>query len=113
MKKKKAAEKSAAGDYAQPLGEGFEEYRRLHEQGYSKEEATRKSVSKIPLAILSNKADDYIGKNSKVDENASFHVEVLLSGADFIIRELCRIVNIFEVKNPRPDPVICARNEFS
>ena len=50
------------------MGEGFEEYRRLREQGYSKEEATRKSVFKIPLAILSNKADDYIGKNSKVDE---------------------------------------------
>ena len=50
------------------MGEGFEEYRRLREQGYSKEEATRKSVSKIPLAILSNKADDYIGKNSGIDE---------------------------------------------
>ena len=46
------------------MGEGFEEYRRLRKQGYSKEEATRKSVFKIPLAILSNKADDYIGKNS-------------------------------------------------
>ena len=60
-------------DYNEEIDEGFEEYRRLHEQGYSKEEATRKSVSKIPLAILSNKEDDYIGKNSKVDENASFH----------------------------------------
>ena len=66
--KKAAAERSAAGDYAQGIGEGFDEYRKLREQGYSKEEATRKSSSKIPLAILSTKADDYIGKNNKVGE---------------------------------------------
>ena len=57
-----------AGDYVEGLSEGFDEYRNLREQGYSKEEATRISSSKIPLAILSTKADDYIGKNSKVDD---------------------------------------------
>ena len=59
-----------AGDYVEGLSEGFNEYRKLREQGYSIEDATNKSLSKVPLAILSTKADDYIGKNNKVD--ASF-----------------------------------------
>ncbi|MBQ2301716.1 MAG: hypothetical protein II254_00545 [Oscillospiraceae bacterium] len=57
-----------AGDYAQGIGEGFDTYRNLREQGYSKEEAARKSLGKTTLAILSTKADDYIGKNNKVDD---------------------------------------------
>ena len=63
MKKENGRREICRRNYAQTFEEGFEEYRRLREQGYSKEEATRKSVFKIPLAILSNKADDYIGKN--------------------------------------------------
>ena len=55
MKKKKAAEKSAAGDYAQPLGEGFEEYRRLREQGYSKEEATKRSLLNTGVSLVGDK----------------------------------------------------------
>ena len=57
-----------AGDYAQCVGEGFDTYRNLREQGYSKEEAARKSLGKTSLAILSTKADEYIGKNNKVDD---------------------------------------------
>ena len=57
-----------AGDYAQGIGEGFDTYRNLRGQGYSKEEAARKSLGKTSLAILSTKADDYIGKNNKVDD---------------------------------------------
>ena len=57
-----------AGDYAQGVGEGFDTYRNLREQGYSKEEAASKSLGKTSLAILSTKADDYIGKNNKVDD---------------------------------------------
>ena len=79
-----------AGNYIQPLGEGFEEYRRLREQGYSKEEATRKSASKIPLAILSNKADDYIGKNSGFDE--------VLYGKNGIVSKTDDKPPLFEIK---------------
>ena len=57
-----------AGDYAQTIGEGFDTYRNLREQGYSKEEAAKKSLGKTSFAILSTKADDYIGKNNKVDD---------------------------------------------
>ncbi len=57
-----------AGDYAQGIGEGFDTYRNFREQGYSKEEAARISLGKTSLAILSTKADDYIGKNNKVDD---------------------------------------------
>ena len=57
-----------AGDYAQTIGEGFDTYRSLREQGYSKEEAAKKSLGKTSLAILSTKVDYYIGKNNKVDD---------------------------------------------
>ena len=50
------------------IGEGFKEYRNLREQGYSKEEAVLKSRDRIPLMILSTKADDYLGKTSKIDD---------------------------------------------
>ena len=52
----------------QILGEGFDTYRNLREQGYSKEEAVLKSRDRIPLMILSTKADDYVGKSSKIDD---------------------------------------------
>ena len=64
---KEAAERSAAKDYAQTLDEGFNEYRNLREQGYSKEEAVLKSRDRIPMMILSTKTDDYVGKSSKID----------------------------------------------
>ena len=51
LKKKKAAEKSAAGDYAQTFEEGFEEYRRLREQGYSKEEETKRSLLNTGVSL--------------------------------------------------------------
>ena len=41
---KAAAERSAAGDYAQGIGEGFNVYRSLREQGYSKDEAAEKTI---------------------------------------------------------------------
>ena len=67
-KKKKAAEKSAAEDYTQTFGEGFGEYRTLRDSGYTKEEATLALAKKAPMIILSAKADDYIGKNSRIDD---------------------------------------------
>ncbi|MBQ6877958.1 MAG: hypothetical protein IJO22_06120 [Oscillospiraceae bacterium] len=57
-----------AGNYIQGGAETFDEYRTLREKGYSKEKATKITASKIPLAILSAKADDYLGKNSRVDD---------------------------------------------
>ena len=62
LKKKKAAEKSAAG------AEAFDEYRNLRERGYSRDEASFIMAKKAPMYILSAKADDYIGKNSRIDE---------------------------------------------
>ena len=53
-----------AGNYTEALGEGFGEYRRLREQGYSKEEAAAISLGKVSFAILLTKADDYLGKNN-------------------------------------------------
>jgi hypothetical protein len=47
----------------------FEEYRTLRDSGYTKEEAAEFFIKKAPMIILSNKADDYIGKNNKVDGN--------------------------------------------
>ncbi len=70
--KKLAAEKSAARDYVQGIGEGFDTYRSLREQGYSKEEAARKSLGKTSLAILSTKADDYLGKT--IYKNANLNI---------------------------------------
>ena len=55
LKKKTAAEKSAAGDYAQTFEEGFEEYRRLREQGYSKEEATKRSLLNTSVSLAGDK----------------------------------------------------------
>lgn len=44
-----------AGNYIQPLGEGFEEYRRLREQGYSKEEATKRSLLNTGVSLAGDK----------------------------------------------------------
>ena len=49
-----------AGDYAQTLGEGFDTYRNLREQGYSKEEAAKVA------AYLSNTDNQAI----RLDERA-------------------------------------------
>ena len=68
MKKRKAAEKSAARDNAQTLGKTFDEYRNLRESGYSRDEATFIMAKKAPMYILSVKADDYVGKKSRIDE---------------------------------------------
>ena len=57
-----------AGNYIQDGADAFGEYRSLRDSGYTKEEATLAMAKKAPMYILSNKADDYIGKNSKVDE---------------------------------------------
>ena len=57
-----------AGNYIQSGAESFDEYRTLRDSGYTKEEATLAMAKKAPMIILSAKADDYIGKNSKVDE---------------------------------------------
>ena len=56
-----------AGGYIQDGAEAFDEYRNLRESGYSKDEATFIMAKKAPMYILSVKADDYIGKNSRVD----------------------------------------------
>ena len=44
-----------AGNYMQPLGEGFEEYRRLREQGYSREEATKRSLLNTGVSLAGDK----------------------------------------------------------
>ena len=77
------------------MGEGFEEYRRLREQSYSKEEATRISYSKIPLAIFSNKTDDYIGKNSGIDE-ALYGKNGIAAKADDILSDIPKKSTIAE-----------------
>jgi len=46
------------------LSEGFGEYRRLREQGYSKEEAAAISLGKISSEFLFSKADDYLLKSN-------------------------------------------------
>ena len=50
------------------MGEGFKEYRTLRDSGYTKEEASAVLLQKAPMIILSAKADDYIGKNSRIDD---------------------------------------------
>jgi len=57
-----------AGNYAEALSEGFGEYKKLREQGYSKEEAAAISLGKISSEFLFSKADDYLLKNNKIDE---------------------------------------------
>ena len=57
-----------AGNYIQGGAETFEEYRKLRDSGYTKEEATAVLIRKVPLAILSAKADDYIGRSGKIDD---------------------------------------------
>ena len=56
--KKLAAEKSAARDYAQTIGEGFDTYRNLREQGYSKEEAGRRALVNTGVSLAGEKALD-------------------------------------------------------
>ena len=51
-----------AGNYMQPLGEGFEEYRRLREQGYSKEEATKRSLVNTGVSLAGDKVLEKGGK---------------------------------------------------
>ena len=50
------------------MSEGFGEYKKLREQGYSKEEAAAISLGKISSEFLFSKADDYLLKNNKIDE---------------------------------------------
>ena len=50
------------------MGKTFDEYRNLRESGYSKDEATFIMAKKAPMYIFSAKADDYIGKNSRIYE---------------------------------------------
>ena len=57
-----------AGNYIQDGADAFGEYRSLRDSGYTKEEATLAMAKKAPMYILSNKADDYIGKSSGIDE---------------------------------------------
>ena len=57
-----------AGNYVQDGADAFGEYRALRDSGYTKEEATFAMAKKAPMYILSTKADDYIGKNSRIDE---------------------------------------------
>ena len=57
-----------AGNYIEALSEGFGEYKKLREQGYSKEEAAAISLGKISSEFLLSKADDYLLKNNKIDE---------------------------------------------
>ena len=45
-------------------GYAFEEYERLRNLGYSKEEALAKALGKGGYAIASTKVDDYLGKNN-------------------------------------------------
>ena len=56
-----------AGNYLQGAGEGLDEYERLRNLGYSKEEALAKALGKGGYAIASTKVDDYVGKNGIVD----------------------------------------------
>ena len=51
-------ERSAAGDYAQGVGEGFDTYRNLREQGYSKEEAAKRSLVNAGVSLAGDKALD-------------------------------------------------------
>ena len=55
---KAAAERSAAGDYVEGLSEGFDTYRNLREQGYSKEEAERKALVNTGISLAGEKALD-------------------------------------------------------
>ena len=57
-----------AGNYIQDGADAFGEYRALRDSGYTKEEATLALAKKAPMYILSTKADDYIGKNSRIDD---------------------------------------------
>ena len=57
-----------AGNYIQDGADAFGEYRSLRDSGYTKEEATLAMAKKAPMYILSNKADDYIGKSGGIDE---------------------------------------------
>ena len=57
-----------AGNYIQDGADAFGEYRSLRDSGYTKEEATFAMAKKAPMYILSNKADDYIGKSGGIDE---------------------------------------------
>lgn len=57
-----------AGNYLQGAGEGLDEYERLRNLGYSKEEALAKAFGTTGYAIASAKIDDYVGKNNIVDE---------------------------------------------
>ncbi len=57
-----------AGNYIESGAETFNEYRKLRDSGYTKEEATAVLIKEAPLHILSAKADDYLGKNSRIDD---------------------------------------------
>ena len=50
-----------AGDYAQGIGEGFNEYRKLREQGYSIEDATNKSLISAGVSLAGEKVLDKSG----------------------------------------------------
>ena len=64
-----------AGDYAQGVGEGFDTYRNLREQGYSKEEAAKRSLVNAGVSLAGDKALDKGGKllGNKVSETLSYH----------------------------------------
>ena len=64
-----------AGDYAQTIGEGFDTYRNLREQGYSIEDATNKSLISAGVSLAGDKALDKGGKllGNKVSETLSYH----------------------------------------
>ena len=57
-----------AGNYIQDGADTFNEYRNLRDSGLSREETFSILAKRAPMYILSNKADDYIGKNSGIDE---------------------------------------------
>ncbi len=57
-----------AGNYIQDGADIFNEYRNLRDSGLSREETFSILAKRAPMYILSNKADDYIGKNSGIDE---------------------------------------------
>ena len=57
-----------ASSYLEAAGESLREYRKLRESGYSEEEAAGAAAEKAIVAVLMEKAEDYIGKNNPVNE---------------------------------------------
>ena len=54
--------------YAMGTAEGFAEYKKLRMEGYSPEESLFGATKKAGFAIASEKVDDFVGKNSPIDE---------------------------------------------